>query len=158
MFGKPRWYNLLPPHLRPSEEKISKIEDFRKRNFLTDHLLFIAIGTSPWAVRKVQEFCLEQNRKIMPNVSEKELWKSVLFSRFQTKLATPSDYYPPWATPLSQEEILLRIDNISSIMANFKAFEDVVDYVLKMDEEEGAFSDPTGISNELNEILNDKEK
>jgi len=107
---------------------------------------------SQWTVKRTQRFCLEQNKKQMPNASEQELWKAVLLSRLQTKLMSPPET-DPFAKPLSQEEILSRIENIDNIVSGFKSFDDVLDYIITMDEEENRFNDPSGIQDELNNLL-----
>ena len=153
LFFKPQWYKLLPDSVKPIDKrKIKKIEDFRKRYRFTDEVMFMGIMVSRWAVKRIQKFCLEQLKRQMPDASEQELWKGVLLSRFNVKLVSPPETNP-FAEPLSQEEILSRIENIDNIVSGFKSFDDVIAYIILMDEEENRFYDPSGIQDELNNLL-----
>ena len=145
---------MLPDHFKPKNERIlESIENLRKEYGLTHEMIFMGIIVTPWAVRKLQEHCLEQNRKLMPNASEEELWKSVLFSRFQTKLMALDIPPAPWHNPLSKEDILSMMENIDNICAKFKSWHDVVEYIVSVERDEGTFSDPSGIMDELNWLL-----
>ncbi|MCK4401794.1 hypothetical protein KAW08_05785 [bacterium] len=153
MFFKPLWYKMLPSSVKPiNDNVIEKIKDFRKGYKLTNIMIVMGITTSRWAVRRIQKFCLEQNKARMPNASECELWTYVLASRFEVKLRSPANT-DPFAKPLLQEEIRSRMKNIDNIVSNFKSFNDVVDYVVKMDEEENRFCDPSGMQSELDDLL-----
>ena len=151
------WYALLPEHMKPTNEKLEELEQFRQEWGFPHKMMFMAIALSPWAVRRVQEVCLEQNKRLLPNANEKELWRSVIISRFHVKLLVPafSDQVTlaPWMKPLPKEELLSRIERIDSIVATFKSFDDVVQYIISLDREEGAFHDPSGMQDELNALL-----
>ena len=152
---KPKWYDMLPASVKPIQnEKIRNVESFRKRLNFTDDMVFMAIMVSKWAVIKIQKYTLDLLRKQIPNASEKELWQGVILSRLQTKLLSPSET-DPFAKPLLKEELSFRIENIESISSNFSSFDDVIDYIIEMDEEENRFADPTGLQSELESILND---
>jgi len=154
MFFKPQWYKLLPDHFNPMNERIlESIERLRKENGLTHEMISMGITLTPWAVRKLQEHCLAQGRKLMPFASERELWKRVLLSRLQAKLAHSDIPSAPWHNPLSKEDILSMMENINNICANFKSWHNVVEYIVSIDRDEGIFSDPSGIMDELNLLL-----
>jgi hypothetical protein len=158
LFFKPQWYELLPISVKPIlGDVIKRVEGFRKEHGFTDEIIFMGIMSSRWAVKRIQKYWLEDGKKLMPNASEKELWVSVLLSRLDVKLKG-SMWETEWgpdlfAKPLSQEEILSRIENASNIVSDFRSFDDVVNYVIAMDEEENRFYDPTGIQDELNDLL-----
>ena len=154
MFFKPQWYKMLPDHFKPKNERIlESIENLRKEYGLTHEMISMGIIMIPWAVRKLQEHFLEQNRKLIPNASEEELWKSVLFSRFQTILMALDIPPAPWHKPLSKKEILPMIENIDNICADFKSWYDVVEHIVSIDRDEGYFSNPSGVLDELNALL-----
>ncbi len=153
LFFKPQWYKLLPDSVKPMDKGIiDRVEYFRKNHEFPHEAIFIGIIVSRWAVKRIQYYTLELIRKQMPNASENELWKQVLLSRFNVKLMSPEET-DIFSKPLSQEEILSRIENIDNIISGFKSFDDVIAYIILMDEEENRFYDPSGIQDELNNLL-----
>jgi len=160
IFPKPKWYSKLPASLKPIDDGIiHEVENFRKENYLTDELMFMAIGTTKWAVRKIQKYILEQFKETSPHLTEKELWVSVIYSRLQVKLAFcvsenvglhESD---PFVKPLSEQEIYSLIENLDKIISKFKTFEDVIKYIIEIDEKENRFHDGTGLHSKLSELL-----
>jgi hypothetical protein len=155
MFFKPKWYNLLPERLKPKKENILEdIENLRKKYGFTHEVIYMYIILTPWAVRTIQKDCLEQGRRLMPNASEQELWKGVLLSRLQTKLAANIPT-APWCNynPLPKEDLLSMANNVDNICAKFKSWDDVVEYIVSMERDEGTFLDPSGILNELDLLL-----
>ncbi|OIO73904.1 MAG: hypothetical protein AUJ85_06900 [Elusimicrobia bacterium CG1_02_37_114] len=160
MFFKPQWYKMLTDSVKPiSEDVIEKVEEFRKKSEgalsteKTHEMIFMGIMVSMWAVKRIQKYTLELIRKQMPNASEKELWKQVLIARLNVKLNTSGRKSDIFSKPLSEMELLSRISSADDIIARFKSFNDVVDYVIKIDEEENRFYDPTGMQFELNNLL-----
>jgi len=155
MISEPEWYMKLPDHLKPkNDDAIRNIENFRKENYLTDELMFIAICTTKWAVRRIQQYTLEKFRKEFPDLSEKELWKSVIMSRLQTKLNFDFiEETDPFVKPLSKQQIFSIIENLDKIISNFRSFEDVVEYIVSIDEMENRFYDITGMQAKLSKLL-----
>lgn len=155
MISKPEWHMKLPDHLKPTnDEAIQNIENFRKENYLTDELMFMAIGTTEWAVRRIQQYTLGIFRKEFPDLSEKELWKSVIMSRLQTKLSFDFiEETDPFAKPLSKQQIFSIIEKLDNIISNFKTFEDVVEYIISIDQMENRFHDITGMQAKLSKLL-----
>ncbi|HCC68280.1 MAG TPA: hypothetical protein DEP99_00100 [Nitrospiraceae bacterium] len=149
MFLKPKWYTMLPEHLKPANDKVKRLEAFRKRLDLPHEALFMGIGISPWAVVKTQEYTLKDFRQKFPQLSEKELWRAVLASRFQVKLAFPA----PGDLPL--RELMRRMEHMDDIMKNIHTFDDLVSYILEMDKNilSTPFPDYSGIQDEINQIL-----
>ncbi|MCX5827123.1 MAG: formylglycine-generating enzyme family protein [Deltaproteobacteria bacterium] len=154
MLFKPKWYSMLPEHLKSKNERIiESIESLRKKYELPHEMIYVGVAATPWAVRMAQEDCLRQYRSQMPNASEKELWENVLLSRMLIKKAAGDIPVGPWIHPLSGEEILSMIDNRGAICANFKTWGDVVEYIVSIERDEGTYLDPSGILNELNVLL-----
>ena len=149
MFFKPKWHARLPKHLKPTNDKVKELEDFRKRSDLPHEALSMGIGISPWAVVKTQEDTLEHFRRKFPQLSERQLWRAILASRFQMKLAAPAP------GDLPPEELMERMEHIDDIVKNIHTFDDLVRYILEMDENILAtpFSDYSGIQDEINRIL-----
>lgn len=150
---------MLPKWARPIDGKIvDRIEKLKRRYNLTNQMVSTGIGITPWATRKLQYFCLEQNRRKYPNASEREIWTFVLASRFEVKLASlmSGAVNPPYVEPLSEKELLARVGDMESIISNCDTFEDVVKYIIQMDTEEGQYTDPSGIGYELNDVLEGK--
>ena len=72
--------------------------------------------------------------------------------RLRTKAASPPET-DPFAKPLSQGEIINRMEHVDNIVSEFKTFDDAVEYILAMDEEENRFFDPSGLLKEVNVAL-----
>lgn len=155
MISELEWYIKLPDHLKPkNDDVIRNIENFRKENYLTDELMFMAIVTTKWAVGRIQQYTLEKFRKEFPDLSEKELWKSVIMSRLQTKLSFDFvEETDPFAKPLSKQQIFSIIENLDKIISNFETFEDVIEYIISIDEMEDRFHDITGMQTKLSKLL-----
>ena len=79
MVFTPKWYTMLPDHLKPPTKKIWKLELLRQD--LPDELFMKAIAISPWAVIRVQEETRDHLRRQYPEMTEKDLWMSVIASR-----------------------------------------------------------------------------
>jgi hypothetical protein len=154
MFSKPQWYKMLPNSVKPIDEQtIERVEIFRnKYPGFTHERMFMAIMVSRWAVKRIQKYTVELIKSHLPTASERELWRRVLLARLAAKLNSPPET-DPFAKPLSKEEILSRIENMDNIVSNFKSFDDVVDYIIQIDEEENRFYDPTGMQSELDNLL-----
>jgi len=144
----PEWYTMLPSFMKIEKDKVNKLEELRSKHNLSHHKFFISIGTSMWAVEKAQEETLRALKKVMPNTNDRELWKHVLLARLNVKLDFPVKYFSR-----SAEEIKKDIKNIDDIVKNFESFEDVILYIIEMDEREYAFLDPTGMKEKINKIL-----
>jgi hypothetical protein len=156
MFIKPKWYSMLPESLKPiDDETIRLIEEYRNRKILPDEAIFTAIITTRWAVGRIQKYTLDLFRRQFPNLSERELWKSVIASRLQSRL----DVYntigetDPLAKPLSQQKILSLIENLDKTVLNFETFEDVIGYIINIDEKENRFYDLTGATTAISKML-----
>lgn len=142
----PEWYMALPHHLKPPQSKVSALENLRKKLQLSDEAFMIGISISPWAVICTQETTLERFRRQFPEYSERDLWRAVILSRFEVKLKTPSLWDPP------TEVILKKMGAMDEIMKDIHSWQDTLDFILEM--EKDSFSiDPTGIQNEINEVL-----
>ncbi len=143
------WYTMLPSFMKIERDKIDRLEKLRLKYNLLQYKFFISIGTTIWALEKSQEETLAVLKKAMPNANDKELWKHVLLAKLNIKLAYPVKYF------FRPVEIKKDIENIDSIVKNFESFEDVVLYIIEMDEKEHAFFDPTGLKDDINKILYD---
>lgn len=157
-FG-PTWYKMLNPALWPIDNMtINKIDDYRKKYCLTDDMISQMINMTRWAVVRIQYYCLEHLKMQTPHRPEQELWKQVLLSRLNLKLSFLQFESDPFAKPISKKELLSRINDIDNIISKFRNFEDVINYIVEMDEEENRFYDftpshPLQIMHELNDLL-----
>ena len=152
-FGKPRLYKLLPTYFQPDENVIQEIENFRNRFSLQHEVFAQMISMSPWSVRKLQWFMLSKFKAEQQSWSEKEIWKSVIISRMNVKLMTadyPSDL---GSSPLTRAEINDIVNRASIIVNDFKSFDEVANYLLEIDYKEDRFYDPSGLLDDLNNIL-----
>ena len=137
---KPKWFNLLPSHLRPDKKRISELEKLRRAFDIPHDALATGIISSPETTRKVQRQCLRNLKNQNPGVPEKELLKMVLISRIAT---------PP-SIDMTEQEIDQALENINS-------FDELCDYIIALDEKEQLFSDISGIGKLIDEILSQEE-
>lgn len=157
---EPEWYRNLPETVKPiKKEIIDEIELFREKqgsilsSIQSHQMIFMGIMTSRWAVKKIQKWKLGDGKKRWPNDSEKELWKKIILSRLGIKSHSLGSSQDPSSKPLTQNQIEERISNINQIIAECNSFDDIIDYILKIDEEENRFYDPSGLQAELENIL-----
>jgi hypothetical protein len=152
-FGKPKWFKQLPSYYRPDTSKVQEIENFRIHFGFDNELFIMMISMTPWGVRKLQYFMLEKFKKENPFLSRKELWKAVIHSKLNAKIMTLEMPPPFYANPLSLEEINSILANLNEIVGKFKSFEELVDYLVEIDRNEGWYTDPSGLGEELNDLL-----
>lgn len=148
MFFKSKWYRILPYHLKPKATKIKKLEALRVELGFSHSLFMAGIANSRWAVIRVQEATLKNLKRNMPNATDKELWKGVLFTRLEVKLKTPSPYDP------SPDVILHKMETIENIIVDINSFAELVDYILQMEEKNLDGSDI--VQRQIDELLFDK--
>jgi len=152
-FNKPMWFSILPEYFQPSKTNIQKIEFFRNKYSLQHDILAQMISMTPWSVKKLQWFMFKKFKAERPNWSAKKIWKSILISRMNVKLMTV-DYTPDiGSTPLSRIEINNIINSAEVIVQDLKSFDDVVKYIIDIDNKENRFYDPSGLLADLNNIL-----
>jgi len=136
MLFKPKWVKILRLDLRPDEKRIEELERLRVEFGIPHEALAMRVMSSPATTRKVQKKCLETWRIQNPGKSERELFKMVLISRIQA---------PP-SFEMTEPEIDEALKNINS-------FDELCDYIIKLDEQEPSFPDPLGIGRRIDEIL-----
>jgi hypothetical protein len=152
-FFDSKWCKNIPNHLKPHKNLIEQLEAFKKSYYLSDDDFSMIILSSKWAVRKLQEYMYEQYKKNYPTLSEKELWASVILSRLNTRKQSNLIMPEPCANPLSNEEIDSIIQNIDKIISNFNSYQDVENYIIELEENEGRFENQFLGSYELDIIL-----
>jgi hypothetical protein len=127
VYFKPRWYQVLPVHIRPPEEKVEPLENLRRTLGMRDDTFLVALASSPWAVVRAQEAALESLRHQFPDADERRLWTAVVLARFEIKLQSPAPWDPP------ADEIRNRMESIGEIMRGLATWDDVIRYILEMD-------------------------
>jgi hypothetical protein len=142
----PRWYAVLPVHIRPDDQKVAKLEELRTSLNMRDELFMVALASSPWAVVRAQEATRESLQEQIPDVDERKLWTAVVLTRFEIKLNSPAPWDPP------PDELRRRMDNIQEIMRGVTSWEDVLQYILEMDRT-GIATDPASPQFQVNSLL-----
>jgi len=140
MLFKPKWVKMLPSYMRPDEKRISALEKFRVAFDIPHEALAMRVMSSPATTRKVESMNLMALRIQNPQASEKELLKMVLISRIKR---------PP--------EIEITEQAIDNAMENIHSFDDMCDYIVKLEEKEPSFPDPFGLGKRIDEILAQEE-
>jgi hypothetical protein len=133
----PRWYHVLPVHIRPAEQKVAKLEELRASLKMRDELFMIALASSPWAVVRAQEATRESLQQQIPDV---------VLARLEVKLMSPAPWDPP------PDEIRRRMENIQDVMRGVASWEDVLRYILEMDRT-GTAADPASPQFQINALL-----
>jgi hypothetical protein len=142
----PRWYSVLPVHIRPDQEKVAKLEDLRVSLKMRDESFIVALASSPWAIIRSQEATLQTLQQQIQNADERKLWAAVVLARYELKLNSPAPWDPP------PDEIRRRMDTIQDVVRDFTAWNDVLQYILEM-ERAGAVSDPQSPECQINALL-----
>lgn len=152
-FLDPKWYKSLPDYIKPSRNLIEELEASRKQYSL-DHEVFIRIlMTMPWAVGKLQRYMYWHYKKVLAHLPEKEIWRSVILSRLDTKRKVYQTMsYDPGTRPLTNMQIDHIVEKLDDKLNGFKNFEDVVEFIINIDKEEGQFDTPPIISNMIAEL------
>lgn len=129
MVPEPRWYIVLPAHLRPPEEKKEPLEELRITLAMRDDAFLVALASTPWAVVRSLEVRLESLRGQFPDADERRLWTALLFARLEMKLHAPAAWDPP------PDELRRRMETIGDIMRSITSWDQMVAYILDMDRE-----------------------
>jgi hypothetical protein len=146
VFLKPRWYSVLPEHIRPPEDKLEALETLRLTLKMRDDGFLAAIASGPWAIVRSQEVTLDTLRRQFPEADERRLWTAVLIARLEVKLNSPAPWDPP------EEEIRRRMETIVEIVRPMTSWQEVLAYVLEMDRD-GINPDPLGPHMQIEKIL-----
>jgi hypothetical protein len=142
----PRWYSVLPVHIRPDPEKVAELEELRASLKMRDELFMVALASSPWAVIRSQEATLQSLQQQIPDADERKLWTAVVLARLEIKLNSPAPWDPP------PEEIQRRMDNIQEVLRGVSSWNDILHFILEMDRT-GTAADPASPQFQINALL-----
>lgn len=152
-FFDPKWYKLLPDYIKPSRNLIEELEAIRSNNLLDHEVFFRMLMTMPWAVGKLQRYMYWYYKQNLLHLPEKEIWRSVILSRLDTKRKVyQSMPYDPGTRPLTNKQIDEIIESLDQKLDEFKNFEEVVDFIIDLDRKEGQFDTPDILSILIAEI------
>lgn len=154
-----RWYKKIPERIRPPESSIDKLESFRRENSIPQDHFAMLIGTSDWAVAKLQRSIYNESKYMYPHLSEKEHWRNVILSRIEIKRKSNlMMLHDPGSNPLTNLELDEIIVNLNANLESFSSFSDVIFFLIDLDEKENRFDTPYfSIINGLRLILFDVE-
>jgi hypothetical protein len=141
----PRWFHVLPAHIRPAKHTLEKLEATRTQFEMRDDSFLVAVASSPWAVVRAQEATLESLRRQFPDAEEEKLWSAVILSRLEIKLKSPAAWDPP------PDELRKQMESVEESMRSIHSWPDVIRYILEMDRAHMApdTSSPQYIINQL---------
>jgi hypothetical protein len=135
---------MLPDHLKPPTQKIWKLELLRQD--LPAELFMKAITISPWAVIRVQEETRDYLRRQYPEMTEKDLWMSVIASRIEAILRNFG--------PSAPATVVQKLESLPEIMAEIHSWDDVLKFIFELNDELGdTLPDPFGLLDQINEML-----
>ena len=146
VFLKPRWYQVLPEHIRPPEEKLEELETLRLTLHMREDGFLAAIATTPWAIVRSQEAILETMHQQFPEADDRRLWTAVLIARFEMNLGSPAPWDPP------EEDLRRRMETVADIVSPMGSWQEVLAYIWEMDKE-GINLDPMGPHMLIEKIL-----
>ena len=117
----PEWYSLLRPELRPTGDGMNKLETIRATHEVPQEVFALGISSYPSASRLLQINLYKQAREQWPDMSEKDLLKSVFGGR-----ALAPEPYGYGMTP----------DEFATVMKGINSLEELCDYVAFKDSKE----------------------
>ncbi|MGB8991630.1 MAG: hypothetical protein WCD80_06210 [Desulfobaccales bacterium] len=145
MHFKPWWYNMLPDHLKPEEEKIDSLEKLRQQYELSHDTLAAGIEISNWAAIRALELTLERFRNLYPEKTEKELWEGVILSWFEGIITYVYQGNPP-------EHILEIMKSLDGTLKDINSWSDVTKFIMHLEIKEKD-RDYSGIQDEIESLL-----
>lgn len=117
----PEWYLSLRPELRPTGERINKLEALRVKYEIPPEVFADGLSSYPGAARLLQINLYKQAIEKWPNISEKDLLKSIFIGR-----ALKSEPYGYGMTP----------DEFEKVMEKINSLQELCDYVVWKDSKE----------------------
>ena len=121
MSKRPEWYLLLRPELRPTGERIDKLEALRVKYEIPSEAFAYGLSSYPGAARILQISLYRQAGEKWPNLSEKDLLRNVFVER-----ALRPEPYGYGMTPEEFEGVMKKINSL----------EELCDYVVSKDLQE----------------------
>jgi len=118
---KPEWYRLLPWKLRPTGERIKRLESIRTKYEIPEDIFANGLASCPSTTRLLQINLYKEAKKKWPSAPEWHLLKSILGGR--ALKPEPEGY---GMTPEQFEEVMTGIGSL----------EELCDYVVSKDSEE----------------------
>jgi len=144
MLFKPKWASTLPVYLRPDNTRIKQLEKLRVQFEIPHEAMMMRVAQSKTTTRKAQRDALELYRRHSPTSSEKELLKMVLLSRLRTDQL---------ANRLNLPTYSVTEKDVDKVMESINSFDDLVNYIIGLDEQEPSLPDPIGLGKQIDEIL-----
>ena len=117
----PLWCSSLRPELRPTGERIHTLETLRAKYEIPHQVFWEALASYPGAARLLQINLYKQTKEKWPNLSEKDLLKSVFVGR-----ALKPEPYGYGMTP----------DEFEKVMGKIRSLKELCDYVVWRDSKE----------------------
>jgi len=117
----PEWYLLLRSELRPTEERINRLETLRAKYEIPSEVFALCISSYPGATRLLQINLYKQAKEKWPDLSEKDLLRGVFVGR----ALKPE----PYGYGMTVEEF-------DKVMEKINSLEELCDYVVSKELEE----------------------
>ncbi len=149
----PGWVRLLPPHLRPTEGQISRLETIRREAGASDAEFFAYVASHPVTTRRLQRHLYSEARTLQPHASEHELLATVLLSRWISAQQHGSDVFDLSQVPPDRLEA-----RVSEIARGFQDIDALADAVAAEDERHPATPTPRiwAVASRITEILRER--
>jgi hypothetical protein len=146
MFFKPKWYRLMPAHLRPSAAAATELEGIRKTYNFPHESFFYRILSSAETTKRVQYNVYHKLKNERPHATEDLILRTVLSSRCQTPPGYPPGHL--WSEK-ELDEAMKRIDSIDALC----------NYIDELESKEPEIGfDTFGVGPKIDEILRSDSK
>ena len=159
--NKPVWYDQLPEHLKPSGNKVKRLEVIREKWQLSNDIFPSAIANSKWSCIKAQEATFESFKKQMPTATRKEICRAVIVQRLGMKIGSKgleeAGMIPanPWDK--SKEELEEIYNNLDIVMEQISDIDDVVRFILEVESGNLKIDQDDPIQQDIDNVLFDGE-
>ena len=145
MISKPRWYDMLPGHLKPEREAIKRLEELRTYYGLTDDDIVTGISISDWAAIKMAEIMIEKLRSESSIKEEKDHWRVIINYYYQGII----NYHYKGIPPKSMIEKGKELDDI---IMRMDSWENVIKFIISL-KRENMDHDISGIQEQIDSTL-----
>ncbi len=108
---KLEWARQLPPHLRPTQSQMQRLENIRRETKVGHEAFSLVIAGHPATTRRVQYHLYEQLKREHPELTDQEALAALVMSRWQTSIGAGYDLFDLGQCK-SDEEVERRIQEV----------------------------------------------
>ena len=149
--GQPEWHRALPPHLQfTNQALITDLEHLRNESGLDDQVFVMVLLQSKTAVLRTLREAYRDAQRQLPDRPQQDYFAMVIGDRITKKIITHD--VNTSSTPLSKQELEGIIDDLEGIAAHCSTFDDVIRFLMDIENREQNFDDPFGFITRVDAI------